>query len=93
MLGIELYFKFKMTDEALKIFEVNMLQFPRSYNTYDSYAYVLMQKGDYINAVKYYKNGLDVLHKFPNDNDLEAVKKDAEKALVYIKEMEGKLKK
>jgi hypothetical protein len=92
-LGIELYFKFKMTGEALKIFEVNMLQFPRSYNTYDSYAYVLMQKGDYINAIKYYKYGLDVLQKYPADNDLDAVKKDAEKALVYIKEMEGKIKK
>ncbi len=92
-LGIELYFKYKMTNDALKIFEVNMLQFPGSYNTYDSYAYVLMQKKDYLNAIKYYKEGLDILHKYPEENDLNAVKKDAEKALVYIKEMEEKIKK
>jgi hypothetical protein len=70
-----------------------MLQFPGSYNTYDSYAYVLMQKKDYLNAIKYYKEGLDILHKYPEENDLNAVKKDAEKALVYIKEMEEKIKK
>jgi CubicO group peptidase (beta-lactamase class C family) len=92
-LGIELYFKFRMIDEALKIFEVNMLQFPHSYNTYDSYAYVLMQKEDYVNAIKYYKKGLEILHQYPDDNNLQSVQKDAEKALVYISEMEGKLKK
>jgi len=92
-LGIELYFRFKMTEEALKIFEVNMLQFPRSYNTYDSYAYILMQKGDYKNSIKYYEKGLEVLKTYPGDNDLNAVKADAEKALVYIREMEDKLKK
>jgi CubicO group peptidase (beta-lactamase class C family) len=91
-LGIELLFKFNMADEALKIFEVNMLQFPRSYNTYDSYAYVLMKKEDYLNAIKYYKKGLDILNKYPEDNDLNAVKKDSEQALIYIKEMEEKLK-
>jgi CubicO group peptidase (beta-lactamase class C family) len=92
-LGIELYFKFKMTNEALKIFEVNMLQFPRSYNTYDSYAYVLMQKGDYQNSIKYYNTGLEMLQKYPETNDLNAVKKDSEQALIYIKEMEGKVNK
>jgi len=60
-LGIELYFKYKMTNDALKIFEVTMLQFPGSYNTFDSYAYELMQKEDYSNAIKYYKEGLEVV--------------------------------
>ena len=92
-LGIELYFKFKMAIEALKIFEVNMLQFPRSYNTYDSYAYILMQKGDYLNAIKYYRKGLEILDEYPEINNMNTVKEDAEKALVYIKEMEEKIKK
>jgi tetratricopeptide (TPR) repeat protein len=90
-LGIELFFKFNKADEALKIFEVNMLQFPRSYNTYDSYAYVFMKKEDYLNAIKYYKKGLDILNKYPENNDQNSVKKDSEQALIYIKEMEEKL--
>ena len=91
-LGIELYFKFNMIDEAMKIFEVNMLQFPKSYNVYDSYAFILMQKKDYMNSIKYYKEGLDVLKKYPEANDLNAVRKDAEQALIYIKEMGEKIK-
>jgi len=89
-LGIELLFNFKMPDEALKIFEMNMVQFPKSYNTYDSYAYVLKEKGDYQNSIKYYKKGLEILKEYPEENDLKAVKKDSEKALEYIKEMEAK---
>jgi CubicO group peptidase (beta-lactamase class C family) len=90
-LGIELYFRYNKIDEALKVFEVNMKQFPKSYNTYDSYAYILMQKGDFKNAVLYYRKGLKVLKKYPEENDLKKVAKDAEKALVYIKEMEEKM--
>ena len=92
-LGIELLFKFKMPQEALKVFEINMLQYPQSYNTYDSYAYVLRQIGDYQNSIKYYKLGLDVLKKYPRSNNNDSVKKDAENALKSIKEMELKLKK
>jgi CubicO group peptidase (beta-lactamase class C family) len=91
-LGIELFFKFKMSDEALRIFEVNMLQFHESYNTYDSYAYMLMQKGDYRKSIDYYKKGLDVLKMYPEKNDLISVKKDSEQALVYIKEMLEKIR-
>jgi CubicO group peptidase (beta-lactamase class C family) len=91
-LGIELYFKFKMADEALKIFELNMQEFPKSYNTYDSYAFILHEKGDYRNSIKYYSKGLEILKNHPEANDLSAVKKDADQALVYIKEMQEKLK-
>lgn len=91
-LGIELLFRFKMADEAGKIFEINMREFPRSYNTYDSYAYVLMQKGDFNNSIKYYRKGLEVLKNYPGDNDTDDIKGDAEKALVYIREMENKIK-
>jgi len=90
-LGIELYFRFNMPDEALKIFEVNMLQFPRSYNTYDSYAYILMKKGDYTSSIKYYRIGLEVLKNYPMENNNDMVRKDAENALAYIKDMEEKL--
>jgi CubicO group peptidase (beta-lactamase class C family) len=91
-LGIELYFRFNMPDEATQIFRLNMLQFPESYNTYDSYAYALMQKGDYRNSIESYKKGLDVLNRYPESNTFTSVKKDAAKALEYIKEMEEKLK-
>jgi tetratricopeptide (TPR) repeat protein len=69
-----------------------MLQFHESYNTYDSYAYMLMQKGDYRKSIDYYKKGLDVLKMYPEKNDLISVKKDSEQALVYIKEMLEKIR-
>ena len=87
-LGIELYFKFKMPVEALKIFALNIQQFPKSYNTYDSYAFVLKETGDYQNSIIFYRRGLEILRKYPEANDLNAVKKDADKALEYIRQME-----
>lgn len=87
-LGIELLFRYNLTEEALKIFELNMHEFPYSYNTYDSYAYTLRQKGDYSNAIKYYKMGLEILEKYPEQNNHGSVKKDAENALRSIHEME-----
>jgi CubicO group peptidase (beta-lactamase class C family) len=91
-LGIELFFRFKMPEEALKIFEINMIEFPNSYNVYDSYAYILMQKGDYLNSIKYYKTGLKILQKYPRINNSESVLKDAENAIKSIKEMELMIK-
>jgi hypothetical protein len=67
-----------MPDEALRVFEVNMREFPHSYNTYDSYAYILMQKGDYVNSIRYYKMGLDILKKYSQVNNSESVLRDAE---------------
>jgi CubicO group peptidase (beta-lactamase class C family) len=90
-LGIELFFRFNMPDEALKIFELNMIEFPKSYNTYDSYAYILMQKKEYASAINYYRQGLEMLQMYPEVNDSEQVHKDAKKALEYIEEMEEKL--
>lgn len=92
-LGIELFFNHKMTDEALRIFKLNMLMFPFSYNTYDSYAYILMQKGDYRKSIYYYTKGLSILKKYPEKNDLNSVEKDSVQALVFIKDMEEKIKK
>jgi tetratricopeptide (TPR) repeat protein len=91
-LGIELLFRFNMTEEASRVFEVNMLEFPHSYNTYDSYAFSLKQKGDYVNAIRFYKLGLQILKDYPQLNDGESVRKDAEKAEKSIKEMELKTK-
>ena len=88
-LGIELMFRFKRIDEAVRIFEVNMIEFPRSYNAYDSYAYALREKKDYPNSMKYYRKGLEILEKFPGDNRGESVRRDAEKAREWIREMEG----
>jgi hypothetical protein len=38
-----------------------------------------------------YRKGLEQLKKHPEANDLKAVKKDADQALVYIKESEEKI--
>ena len=89
-LGIELMFRFRRIDDALRIFETNMIEFPRSYNACDSYAYALMEKKDYPNSIKYYRKGLEVLAKYPEENTGESVRRDAGKALESIREMEAK---
>lgn len=90
-LGIELLFRFNRPEDALRVFEMNMNEFPRSYNTYDSYAYVLMQKKEYASAIRYYRKGLSMLQMYPEENNGEQIQKDATKALEFIREMEGKL--
>jgi CubicO group peptidase (beta-lactamase class C family) len=91
-LGIELFFKFNRPEDALKVFKINMLEFPHSYNTYDSYAYVLMKTGDYINSIKYYREGIRILKEYPQINNSNSTLKDAENASKSIKEMEMKIK-
>lgn len=90
-LGIELLFKFNRPQDALKIFEINMQEFPRSFNTYDSYAYVLMQLKEYESAIRFYKEGLKILQKYPHENSSDQVRQDAQNALKYIAEMEAKI--
>ena len=81
-----------MPGEALRVFEVNMLEFPTSYNTYDSYAYVLRQKGDLVNSIRYYNLGLQILKKYPQLKNSASVLKDAENAVKAINEMELEIK-
>ncbi|MBN8707003.1 MAG: beta-lactamase family protein [Bacteroidetes bacterium] len=91
-LGIELLFKYKMNEAALKVFEINMKEFPESYNTYDSYAYVLMQMGEFSKSIYYYKKGFQIAEKYPDKNNSDSVKSDIINARKSTQEMEIKLK-
>jgi len=90
-LGIELLFKYKMDEAALKVFEINMKEFPESYNTYDSYAYVLMQMGEFSKSIYFYKKGIQIAEKYPDKNNSDSVKNDIKNAFQSIQEMEKKL--
>ena len=46
-------------DEAIKIFELNIKNFPDSWNTYDSYAEALVNKGDIKGAKEYYNKAYE----------------------------------
>ena len=64
-------------EEASQVFKLNMKAFPKSFNTYDSYAESLMKLGDKEGAIKNYKisiemnpgnqNGIDNLEKLGVD--------------------------
>ncbi len=54
------YLNQDMVDIALRIFKLNMEEYPESFNTYDSYAEALMKKGDKEGAIKYYKKSLEL---------------------------------
>lgn len=76
-------------DEALNVFEVNMAEFPKTANTYDSYAEALMKK-----SIAYYKksielnpnnqNAFDMLEKMGATMEVAEVKLSAEDLLPFV---------
>jgi CubicO group peptidase (beta-lactamase class C family)/pimeloyl-ACP methyl ester carboxylesterase len=56
--GYQLMNDKKNMDDALKIFEINVKQFPNSSNVYDSYADALMRVGNFPLAIKNYKKSV-----------------------------------
>jgi hypothetical protein len=47
--------------------------------------------GNFKNAVKFYKQGLNVLEKYPDQNTGESILQDSEKAKKFIKEVNSGL--
>ncbi|MEW6195366.1 MAG: serine hydrolase [Bacteroidota bacterium] len=72
-LGYELLNK-NMIDEALSVFRMNVVQFPKSSNVYDSYGEAWFKKGVKDSAIVHYKKSLEL-----NPRNTNAVK--------YLKEM------
>ena len=91
-LGIELLMQYGMVNAAARIFELNMHEFPNSYNVYDSYAYALRQQGEFAESIKYYAKGLEVLKRYPEQNSGPSVQQDALNAVKSISEMEERLR-
>lgn len=58
VLGYELLRNNKI-EESLAIFKLNIQEFPKSWNVYDSYAEALMRNGDKDGAIKNLKNQLN----------------------------------
>ncbi len=54
------YLQGKKIKEALAIFEINMNEFPSSFNVYDSYAEALMEDGQKELAIRHYKKSLEL---------------------------------
>ncbi|GGG35185.1 hypothetical protein GCM10011414_00740 [Croceivirga lutea] len=50
----------KQPKDALKIFELNIELYPKSWNTYDSYGECLVRMGDIENGIKNYKKSLEL---------------------------------
>jgi tetratricopeptide (TPR) repeat protein len=48
------------TDDALKVFEKNTIDYPNSWNVWDSYAEGLLAKGDNVKAKKFYEKALNL---------------------------------
>ncbi len=47
-------------DEALAVFKLNIQEFPKSWNVYDSYAEALMVKGEKDGAIENYKKSIEL---------------------------------
>ena len=58
------------TDEALKVFEKNTVDHPDSWNVWDSFAEVLLAKGDKVKSKQYYEKALGMAP----DNQKERIK-------------------
>ena len=71
-LGYELL-RLKKWNDAIEVFRQNTLDFPNSYNAWDSFAEAYMDKGDKASAIKYYQKSLDLNP--GNENGKEQLKK------------------
>ena len=60
-------------DDAVKIFKLNIEEYPNSSNVYDSYAEALMKKGENDQAIENYKRSLELNP--ANKNAIERLKK------------------
>jgi CubicO group peptidase (beta-lactamase class C family) len=84
-------------NEALAVFKLNVQEFPKSYNVYDSYAEALLKKGEKEEAITNYKKALELNPH--NQNSITALKnlgvaveekKDAEVTEEILKQYTGK---
>jgi tetratricopeptide (TPR) repeat protein len=63
----------KKVDDAIAVFTQNTVDFPKSWNAWDSLAEAYMTRGDNENAIKYYERSLEL---DPNNkNAVEQLKK------------------
>jgi len=60
-------------DEAIKIFRLNIKEYPASFNVYDSMGEAFLKKGDKHKAIEYYKKSLELNP--GNQNAITALKK------------------
>jgi CubicO group peptidase (beta-lactamase class C family) len=68
-----IFVRMKKLDDAISIFEQNTLDFPQSWNAWDSFAEAYMDKGDKDLAIKYYEKSLQLNP--DNKNGTEQLKK------------------
>jgi|GEM_PF-6896269 len=87
-LGIELLFKYEDPYKAAQVFHLNLQNYPRSYNVYDSYAYALLQLGDTLRALEAFHEGFDVYLKFPDQNIKPSMKQNYESAQELVGDLE-----
>ena len=95
-LGYELLGANKI-DEALAVFKLNVKEFPKSANVYDSYGEAWLKKGEKDSAIVYYKKSLELNPR--NQGGIKALKelgvdvdekKDADVSEVTLKQYVGK---
>jgi CubicO group peptidase (beta-lactamase class C family) len=72
----------KKTPEAIEVFKLNIADFPKSANTYDSLAETYLGTGEKALALKFYKQALEVDANYPN----------AKVARATIEKLESELK-
>jgi CubicO group peptidase (beta-lactamase class C family) len=67
-LGMALFEEYDMTDESLKILELNIKENPDYFIVYNSYAQVLEKTGNHDLSKKYYTKAIEVYEKYPEKN-------------------------
>jgi CubicO group peptidase (beta-lactamase class C family) len=64
-----LLLQMKKIDDAIEVFRQNTVDFPGSYNAWDSFAEAYMDKGDKELAIKYYEKSMELNLKNKNGED------------------------
>jgi tetratricopeptide (TPR) repeat protein len=85
-LGLKLFFVYNNFAEAIKVLNLNIREYPESYNVYDSIGYVYMNHGNSENALRAFKKGIQIYHLYPQQN--VRYKEDYTRALKHINRLE-----
>lgn len=79
-MGIILLNQMRKIDTAIEVFKLNVSNYPKSFNAYDSLADAYMVKGDTTSAVKNYEKSLELNPENQNAKEqLQKLKKDVAK--------------
>ncbi len=83
--GYRLLMEMNKTEESIAVFKINLSDYPKSANTYDSLAFAYMRNNELERAVEYYNKALEIYGKYPELNKI--YERDAQNVPMFLRQI------